>query len=256
MDKIKELYEVYQKSIGISWENLLKDNGILTKSPYYILNKLGLRAKNHLDCQRKQELREDFFEKIDTPEKSYWLGFMFADGNVCQRGKSFRVKIGFNFNNKAHLEKFSQIIYGQNKVKTYKNRKYEDISELVFSSKKMGEDLIFHGCVPRKSPLIRMPKIDSHLMRFFILGFFDGDGHISIRKNGGKTVGFTSNEGFLKELMKLFEENLSIKSKIFLRKGIYGSLVFHRKEYVETIKNYFYSENDLFLERKKNLFFA
>jgi hypothetical protein len=186
MKKIKELYDIYQKSIGISWENLLKDNGILTKSPYYFLNKLGLKAKNHLDCQRKIKLNEDFFEKIDTPESAYWLGFMYADGNVHQRGQSFRIKIGLNGKDRHHLAKLSLLIYGENRTKIYKNWKNDDFAELIFNSKKMGEDLISHGCVPRKSSLIRMPKVDDHLMRFFVLGFLMEMGIYQLEKMEAK----------------------------------------------------------------------
>lgn len=84
MEKLKELYDMYQKSTGISWRKILENNEVSTKSPYYVLKKLGLKAKSNLDCQRKQELKEDFFEKINSEEKAYWLGFMFADGNVCR----------------------------------------------------------------------------------------------------------------------------------------------------------------------------
>jgi len=257
MEKLKELYDMYQKSTGISWRKILENNEVSTKSPYYVLKKLGLKAKSNLDCQRKQELKEDFFEKINSEEKAYWLGFMFADGNVCQKGKSFRVKIGLNFNDKEHLEKLSKLIYGQNKVKTYKNGKYEDISEIVFTSKKMGEDLISHGCVIRKSSLVRMPKLEDRFMRFFILGFFDGDGHVFISKRGKKVCGFTSNKNFLEDLSSFLESRLLIPSKIRIRKGIYGSINFGSAFAIKQLRDYFYLNNEsLFLPRKRNIFFT
>ena len=31
---------------------------------------------------RKWKVNENYFEKIDSDDKAYWLGFMCADGNV------------------------------------------------------------------------------------------------------------------------------------------------------------------------------
>jgi hypothetical protein len=48
---------------------------------------LGKRSKTLLkdkDCCKhsNKELDREFFSKIDTEEKAYWLGFLYADGCV------------------------------------------------------------------------------------------------------------------------------------------------------------------------------
>lgn len=41
----------------------------------------------------------------DTPEKWYWLGFLFADGHLSMRG---RLALSLAKKDKEHLEKFSE----------------------------------------------------------------------------------------------------------------------------------------------------
>lgn len=40
-------------------------------------NNIAIRNNN---CYKAKSVNEDFFEKIDTPEKAYILGFIYADG--------------------------------------------------------------------------------------------------------------------------------------------------------------------------------
>jgi len=46
----------------------------------------------------------------------------------------------------------------------------------------MKDDLIALGCIPRKSLLLKFPtsnQVPEHLIRHFIRGYFDGDGHFT-----------------------------------------------------------------------------
>ena len=43
---------------------------------------------------------ENFFEKIDSPRKAYWLGFLCADGCILDQRKSKILKITLSKNNK------------------------------------------------------------------------------------------------------------------------------------------------------------
>lgn len=45
--------------------------------------------------ERSYALQEDYFDKIDTQEKAYWLGFIAADGCIGeQRGKPSVLVVG------------------------------------------------------------------------------------------------------------------------------------------------------------------
>ena len=52
------------------------------------LEEVGIKTTkgNHY---RKYFHQEDFFETIDTEEKAYWLGFMFADGYIINNENKY-----------------------------------------------------------------------------------------------------------------------------------------------------------------------
>ena len=54
---------------------------------------------------------------------------------------------------------------------------------IMFSSKKMGEDLVKLGVVPNKTLILKsLPSIPDNLMKHFIRGYIDGDGCIDATK--------------------------------------------------------------------------
>ena len=55
---------------------------------------------------RKYNFDENFFDKIDTEEKAYWLGFIYADGAIFKRTLSIRLST----KDIHHLEKFKKIL--------------------------------------------------------------------------------------------------------------------------------------------------
>lgn len=54
---------------------------------------------------RKYKVNEDYFKLIDTEEKAYWLGFLYADGCVTQATKySKRLQVNLSIKDINHLE--------------------------------------------------------------------------------------------------------------------------------------------------------
>ena len=51
------------------------DTGILK-----ILKQFNCKIRTKKECSTIYTLNENYFEKIDTPRKAYWLGFLYADG--------------------------------------------------------------------------------------------------------------------------------------------------------------------------------
>ena len=69
--KIAERYQTSDRPIA----RILKENNIKIK-------------KN--DFYQKKNCNENFFDIIDTEEKAYWLGFIYADGCISHRKKTVR----------------------------------------------------------------------------------------------------------------------------------------------------------------------
>lgn len=217
----------------------LKIRSILTKNEILITKRKSSRLF---------EINEDFFEKIDSPEKAYVLGFFWADGNICKKLKTIRF---LNHpQEKEILDKISKLIFLEEKevVTDLKhNRVYLNIC-----SKKMVKDLIDKGCTPRKSLTISFPSendVPIELQSHFLRGYFDGDGCIWLKNKKLLNLSLCISKPFLVSLepllkgmdCKYYVEDIG---KIFVLKiiGNFSALKF---------LNFIYKDKgDYFLNRK------
>ena len=57
------------------------------------------------------DLKEDYFEKIDTKEKAYWLGYLFADGYIqILKNNSRRIEMYIQKKDEWLINKFAECI--------------------------------------------------------------------------------------------------------------------------------------------------
>ena len=134
----------------------------------------------------------NYFDTIDTEEKAYWLGFLFADGNLSvpsyttKEGKikngRYKISLELKAEDIEHLKKFAKAIDYEKEIKTVKCSGYDDTTKrcrLMFNNKHMWNTLNNLGCTPRKSLTLQFPNISEKLEIPFIRGYFDGDGCLS-----------------------------------------------------------------------------
>lgn len=191
---------------------------------------------------------DDYFESINTEDKAYFLGLLFADGNVYS--KTNRVQITLSNKDVYILKEFSERI-------GYKGKLYLDkviYSKLILPSKKMCADLTKLGCTPRKSLTLEFPTlVPDHLLHHFIRGCFDGDGHVSFRKNNFN-INFTSSKKFIEKFIKLLDsigvEHTGSKKRYKEHKES-ACQVYIRAKSAKTFLNYIYRDATIFLKRKK-----
>lgn len=117
-----------------------------------------------------------YFEKIDTLNKSYLLGFICADGFTTDRHE---VGIAVQKRDKGVVDFFKK------ELKTSKPiREKDNCFELRLQNKVLYESLFSLGIVPRKSLIINIrdviekAELNSSQIKAFLLGYFDGDGGI------------------------------------------------------------------------------
>lgn len=126
----------------------------------------------------------DFFENIDTEEKAYWLGFMFADGYIVNHENRYgEDSFGLTLAEDSldSIEKFKKSLHATNPI-LYDNSKSigQSLAKIVLTSQKTVNDLIDKGCVKQKSLVLQPPKkVPEKLLSHFIRGFFDGDGSLT-----------------------------------------------------------------------------
>lgn len=81
-----------------------------------------------------------YFDKIDSPNKAYWLGFIWADGYIAKRerkmpngniGIEYNLKLSLMQNDAAHVEKFLKDIESNYPVNFYKTNGFNKDVEAI-----------------------------------------------------------------------------------------------------------------------------
>ena len=202
----------------------------------------------------KYKLNENYFEKIDNHEKAYLLGFIFADGcvRVVKRKNtdSFIFRLKIHKKDKKIVEKLAESI--ESNYRIFEN---ENMCWISITNKKFVENLIAIGCVPRKTKILTYPKIDEKFNKSFILGYFDGDGSMSISKNLFN-FNLLGTQSFLSSVKVILEDNKIFTSipKKYSGMGDVFQLTIYDKQSIINLRKYFYSEDIFYLERKKENF--
>lgn len=232
------------------------------------LHKFGIKTLLANEKKRvKKTYNSDYFEKINTPDKAYWLGFLYADGGIIAN-KRWAVRINLKAEDIDHLEKFLKAIeYTEGKIReTVKkdNGKEYKGAYINISDKKMVQDLIDKGCTPKKSYTISFPtenQVPNNLLSHFIRGYFDGDGCITssnhknstLRYYGGNVIGTKSMlQGILKAIGK---DYLKINPLSKIRDSVF-TVSFSGNRMMSQLADYLYkdSNEDILLSRKKKKF--
>lgn len=214
---------------------------------------LGIEIVNK---QNRSKFNEHIFDQIDSEEKAYWLGFIFADGCISSSPLRKDVKSIYQFElslglkDLNHLEKFRKFMEYEKPliVDTYRCR-------FTLSNKHLWTTLNNYGCTPNKSLTLEFPSISEHLIRHFIRGYFDGDGCIT------RYVHRTCVSPHVELL-----GTKQMLEQIIINSGIYAkyrhderhsektwSLDWSKQEGIDFI-NYLYQDCSIYLDRKYELY--
>ena len=120
------------------------------------------------------------FDIINTEEKAYWLGFLYADG--CVSVNIENLELGLQACDVGHLHKFNRFMESEDNNVFYHPKitetKVFDEYQWKMTSKHLCSTLCSYGCVPRKSLILQFPNEsifeDPNLIRHFIRGYWDG----------------------------------------------------------------------------------
>lgn len=201
---------------------------------------------------RKYECDYDFFKEIDTEEKAYWLGFLYADG--CVHKSSHQMTLVLSIEDKEHLYKFNRCLKSTYPIKLVRDK----YVRLNISSKSFGEDLINKGCVPTKSLILKFPSVEQvpkSMVRHFIRGYFDGDGCIYNRMKDGcmkSCINILGTEDFLVGIVsELPVDNVVVKQRNGYK---IHNITIYNKQDIKKIMLYFYNESNIYLKRKYDKF--
>lgn len=232
-----------------------------------------------MNSNRKYDFDRQFFEKIDTEEKAYALGFIYADGCNDPTPRTGRLTIG-------QMECDVDILI---KIKQCMKSTYPLSNRITYNGKKM---YIFHlhakslteqlnklGVVQNKSLVLKFPSfISDELMPHFIRGYFDGDGSIWNGKRKKMIVkkenkpgeyrvrivhnvkfNFTGSNTFIPYLQEYLIEHVGFsKTKLNYSKSKeehkHCIMEYSGRKNIKMLYDYMYSSATIYGERKKAKF--
>lgn len=209
-------------------ENLLKElvsqklsrnqiGKILNRTPASLSNrfqKLGIESL--FIPNRKYSFNEDFWA-VPNLLNSYWAGFSAADACITKSKQSYKYALSLSTKDLNHLERFKNDcgytgnIESRVDLKSINNNpnKAYYTSRMLICSLKWGQDLenIFN-ILPNKTFRLSPPKLPHYLLMSWLIGYIDGDGSISIKKDGkGLRVDFISGSEEIIKWIKEFIDN-------------------------------------------------
>lgn len=282
-------YQVYNsikeiKRDGFIWKQLIPEvdkiidlyrNGnstVVIGKMYGVSNKPIARLLEHYNIprtgvgRRKYHVNESYFDKINTPNKAYILGFLFADGSnnrdkctismsLEERDREILERIRIEMENEhclEYLDYSNKHDFGYN----YKNQ----YRMLIFSSH-MCDTLIDKGMIPNKSLKLSFPKyLDENLVSHFIRGYFDGDGSMGVgdvsKLSSSLHISITSTREFCIALNHILQQH-EIEGKVSdasCKNGVTSVLSIHKKADIKKFLDWIYKDADLCLKRKYDIY--
>ncbi|MFO7880956.1 MAG: LAGLIDADG family homing endonuclease [Kosmotogaceae bacterium] len=212
--------------------------------------------KSNSEWSRKYNLNENYFDKIDSEDKAYFLGLLYADGcNYYEKGNS--ISINLQEEDKYILDKFRKLINTDKPLYYKKPRKenHKGLYSLYINSEHISFKLIKLGMWSAKAHTLKFPtnnQVPKKLIKHFIRGYFDGDGSVESKWRSS----LMSSKYFCTTLQDYLFKNYQIISKLKKRFpdqiDSSVSLIFEGKLESNKFLNLIYKDATIYLERKYN----
>lgn len=211
--------------------------------------------------RRKYPLNEFYFDSIDTSEKAYILGFLYADG--CNYPLKQTVSMSLQEDDFEILERIRNCIGSEKQLEYIDNSKKNDFGytyknqwRLLLFSKHICDSLNKIGMHPSKSLILQFPTIDEKFYKDFIRGYYDGDGSICQRivNNNNKPIvlTITSTESFCKKIQEIIKLELGIYAGVYDASNHNGvtKVLSMTKTSAKKFLDWLYEDADLYMKRK------
>ena len=250
---------------GMLLKDVIAKYGISSPPIYKYMKENGIVYKN--GHGRKYHFNEGFFEIIDNEHKSYWLGFLYADGSVgysehtCNSPN--RLSINLSYKDRCIIESILEDLEADCPIKDYMpdERTYGNsmMSRVCIDSTRLCNDLIRHGCIPNKTHFLQFPygSMQEKFYPHFIRGLFDGDGCITGQR---KIPSFeiTGYPNFLLQVQNILIKNCGLNKTSLQyyphKSPDVATLRYGGPNVVRRIFDFLYQDASIFLPRKYEKF--
>lgn len=217
---------------------------------------------------RKHVLNDGYFDKIDSQEKAYWLGFIWADGSISKTSKRSsgpnRLRVTQKWQERSHLEAFRDILGSDYELVRVPHAGGHDTAQLDVNCRPLCQALEKLGYGP-KTVRIHVPDIDPYLRRHFMRGYFDGDGGLSLYQQKVRrwTVNkqewsITGNAVLMGEMQVILSRDAgttpTVQLKPYKRSPNTKSLRYGKKDDIHLLYEYLYKDATVYLNSKHEKF--
>lgn len=226
----------------------------LAREYQFSRNSIETILKGLIAGPRSTEINDRYFDKIDSAKKAYWLGMLYADGCVTDKGSIILVLSG---DSDLHvLEEFKKDLNYSGPVRAPKMKECHKLQpyRLDFQNPRMAAALVRLGCFPRKSLALQFPNKDQvpeEYMKDFLRGYFDGDGSVSVIDRNLE-ASITSSIDFCLAFQEYIKKTLNI-SCFFKRQSNSGNVQFSCRMAVLFL-DYLYHNAEFRMNRKYEKF--
>ncbi len=234
-----------------------REYGVNRKTIIRMLRARGIEIRPQSESIRKYSFNRNYFDIIDTEEKAYFLGLLYADGYNYEACNN--LVLSLQEEDLEILEKFNKAIESNYKITLVQKRnlKHKNQQKLTICNKHFSENLAKLGCVQAKSLILKFPtedQVPSHLIRHFIRGYFDGDGSISYwypvkYKTIKYSVSITSSFDFCETVYNLLQNELSLTIYKTLKNRT-STLTIGKFSHILSFMDWLYEDSTIYLDRK------
>lgn len=248
--KLYEFYRVPNYKIAML-------SGISEASCKTILTKYGFKNRGHR-VGKNSEI--NYFENIDTPDKAYFLGFIFADGSIQDLSTSTNNKktLSLTITKRDGYLLQTFLKYSGIKSTIYEIHKEDKNprNQINIHSCKIYDDLYKWGVRPNKSKegiILTIPTLPNDLISHFIRGYFDGDGIAY----SDKKLGFCGNLQILQYIREQLYKKVELNGnpQIFYNKTNHIYYLTFGTRDAQKIATFLYqNKQDLYLQRKYDIY--
>lgn len=184
---------------------------------------------------------------------AYVLGYLYADGSLEDasylRGRYMRV----TSTDQDIISKIKRCLDSYHRIVSLppstprRKRRYL----LRIGNHQLYYSLVNRGLYPNKSLTVKFPEIAAEYLPHFVRGYFDGDGSIILRKEGGIRVIFTcGSKIFLQKMSKVIVGHFKTREGRVYNSQRSFQLIYSTNEALKILECIYRNKNDLFLGRK------